>query len=57
MKHQNKRLVAVKFSEPMPERTIGLAWRKGFARPVALKVIRESVQMVKVPELEMLKES
>ncbi len=56
-KHQNKRLVAVKLAEPVPERTIGLAWRKGFARPVALKVIRESVQMVKVPELEMIEES
>ncbi len=56
-KHQNKRLVAVKFAEPIPERTVGLAWRKSFARPVALKVIRESVQMVKVPELDMLEES
>jgi LysR family hydrogen peroxide-inducible transcriptional activator len=56
-KHQNKRLVALKFAEPIPERTIGLAWRKGFARPAALKVIRESVQMVKVPGLEMLEPS
>src|SRR5213594_335034 len=40
-KHQNKRLVAVKFAEPIPERTVGLAWRKSFARPVALKVIRD----------------
>ncbi|HKW85580.1 MAG TPA: LysR substrate-binding domain-containing protein [Nitrospiraceae bacterium] len=53
-KHQTKRLVAVKFAEPIPERTIGLAWRKGFARPVALQVIRESVQAVKVPELDMI---
>lgn len=53
-KHQPKRLVAVKFAEPIPERTIGLAWRKGFARPVALQVIRESVQAVKVPELDMI---
>ncbi len=53
-KHHNKRLVAVKFAEPIPERTIGLAWRKGFARPVALQVIRESVQAVKVSELDMI---
>lgn len=56
-KHQNKRLVTVKFAEPIPERTIGLAWRKGFARPAALNVLRESVQKVKVAGLEMIEES
>ncbi len=56
-KHQNKRLVTVKFAEPVPERTIGLAWRKGFARPAALTALRESVRRVKVPGLEMIEDS
>jgi len=53
-KHQNRHLVAVPFAEPVPERQIGLAWRKGFSRPAALTVIGESVQALKIPELEMV---
>ncbi|HEY6084672.1 MAG TPA: LysR substrate-binding domain-containing protein [Nitrospira sp.] len=54
-RHQNKRLATVKFVEPVPERAIGLAWRKGFGRLMALTILRESVQAVKIPGLEMLK--
>lgn len=52
-KHQNKRLVSLKFAEPVPERTIGLAWRKGFSRPLALQALTEAVQHVKITDLEM----
>lgn len=52
-KHQNRRLVAIKFAEPVPERTIGLAWRKGFIRPLALNVLRESIQSMQVPGVDM----
>jgi LysR family hydrogen peroxide-inducible transcriptional activator len=52
-KHQNKRLVSLKFAEPVPKRTIGLAWRKGFSRPLALQALIEAVQKVKITDLEM----
>ena len=53
-KHQNKRLAAVPFAKPIPERRIGLAWRKGFTRPDAITVIRDSIRALRIPELEML---
>ena len=52
-KHQNKRLVSLKFAEPVPERTIGVAWRKGLSRPLALRALIEAVQSVKITDLEM----
>jgi LysR family hydrogen peroxide-inducible transcriptional activator len=54
-KHQNKRLVVVDFLKPVPERRIGLAWRKGFTRPDAITAIQDAVRALKIPELEMLK--
>ena len=39
------------FIEPVPQRRVGLAWRKGFTRPAALQVIREAVQALKIPGL------
>ncbi len=53
-KYQNKRLVAVDFMKPVPERRIGLAWRKGFARPAVIEAIREAIQTLKIPELTAL---
>jgi len=53
-KHQNKRLAAVPFAKPTPERRIGLAWRKGFTRPETITVIRDSIRALRIPELEML---
>jgi LysR family hydrogen peroxide-inducible transcriptional activator len=50
-KHQNRRLAVVSFAEPVPQRRIGLAWRKGFTRPAALKVLRDAVQSLKIPGL------
>jgi len=53
-KHQNKRLAVVEFAKPVPERRIGLAWRKGFARPAVIEVIREAVKAVKIADLSIL---
>jgi LysR family hydrogen peroxide-inducible transcriptional activator len=56
-KHQNKRLAVLNFAEPVPQRRIGLAWRKGFTRPAALEVIRDAVQSLKIPGLISVKSS
>jgi len=53
-KHQHKRLATIPFNDPVPERQIGLAWRKGFSRPAALDVIVEAVRALKIPGLSML---
>lgn len=52
-KHQHKRLATIPFDDPIPERQIGLAWRKGFARPAALDAIAETVTSLKIPGLTM----
>ncbi len=51
-KHLSKRLVTIPFEEPVPERQIGLAWRKGFARPRAMEAIAEAVGKLKMPGLD-----
>ena len=56
-KHQHKRLATIPFDDPMPERQIGLAWRKGFPRPAALDTIIEAVQSLKIQGLTMIKGS
>ncbi len=55
-RHHNKRLATVRFSDPVPERTIGLAWRKGFTRPMALTTLRDVIQSVNIPGLEILQQ-
>lgn len=54
-KHQHKRLATVPFADPVPERQIGLAWRKGFPRPQAVGVITDAVRALKIRDLEMAK--
>ncbi|BFU94106.1 MAG: Hydrogen peroxide-inducible genes activator [Nitrospira sp.] len=54
-RHEHKRLAAIAFAEPVPERQIGLAWRKGFARPATLDVIEDAVGELKLPGLTMQK--
>lgn len=56
-KHQHKRLIAIPFTDPVPERQIGLAWRKGFARSAALEALAEAVRSLKIPGLVMLAEN
>ncbi len=53
-KYHNKRLTALPFAKPVPARQIGLAWRKGFVRPNALKAIADSICALKIPGLKML---
>jgi len=53
-KHHHKRLAAIAFADPVPERQIGMAWRKGYARPAALAVIEDAVRGLKIPGLAML---
>jgi LysR family hydrogen peroxide-inducible transcriptional activator len=50
-KHHNKRLVSIKFADPVPQRRIGLAWRKAFVRRAVLAVLRDTIQATKIPEL------
>ncbi len=51
-KHQQKRLVSIPFSEPIPQRRIGLAWRKGFVRTGVLGIIEEAVRTLRIPGLK-----
>jgi len=55
-KYDNKRLISIKFEDPVPGRRIGLAWRRGFTRPQVIEVIREAVRSLKVPGLQMVAE-
>ena len=54
-RHAHPRLVAIRFAGPVPERAIGLAWRKAFTRPGAVRVIRESVPTLRILGLNMLR--
>lgn len=55
-KHHNKRLAVVPFTDPVPQRRIGLAWRKGFSRPAALEAITDAVRSLKIAGLIPLKQ-
>lgn len=55
-KYDNKRLISIKFEEPVPGRRIGLAWRRGFTRPQVIEVIREAVRSLKISGLLMVAE-
>ncbi|HXX74791.1 MAG TPA: hydrogen peroxide-inducible genes activator [Nitrospiraceae bacterium] len=54
-KYHNKRLAVLPFAKPVPGRQIGLSWRKGFARPDALKAIADCIRTLKIPGLKMLR--
>jgi len=53
-KYHNKRLTALPFAKPVPARQIGLAWRKGFTRPEALKAVADCIRTLRIPGLRML---
>ena len=53
-KYHNKRLTALPFAKPVPARQIGLAWRKGFTRPDALKAVADCIRTLRIPGLRML---
>jgi LysR family hydrogen peroxide-inducible transcriptional activator len=50
-KHHNKRLAVVPFTDPVPQRRIGLAWRTGFPRPAAIEAVTDAVQSLKIAGL------
>ena len=54
LKYHNKRLTALPFAKPVPARQIGLAWRKWFVRPDALKAIASSISSLNIHGLQML---
>lgn len=56
-RYHNKRLTVVSFVNPVPARQIGLAWRKGFVRPDALKAIAGSIRALRIPGLDVLPSS
>ena len=45
----DKMVKAIDFVAPVPVRQIALAWRKGYARPQALKAVADGVRAVKLP--------
>ena len=51
-KHQHKRLATIPFADPVPERQIGLAWRRGFTRPQVIDVVCDAVRSLKIPGLK-----
>lgn len=55
-KHRHKRLAVVPIADPVPQRRIGLAWRKGFPRPAAIDAIADAVQSLKIAGLVPLKQ-
>lgn len=55
-KHHNKRLALVPFTDPVPQRRVGLAWRKGFPRPAAIEAIADAVRSLKIAGLRPLKQ-
>jgi LysR family hydrogen peroxide-inducible transcriptional activator len=55
-KYENKRLVSLDFTKPVPSRRIGLAWRRGFTRPRAIEALRSAVRSLKIAGLQMLTE-
>lgn len=40
---------AVPFADPRPRRRIALAWRKGFARPTAIRTLTDVIRGLKLP--------
>lgn len=51
-KHENKRLVAIELAKPVPGRRIGLAWRRGFTRPLVIDAVCDAVRALKIPGLK-----
>jgi LysR family hydrogen peroxide-inducible transcriptional activator len=53
-KYHNKRLTVLPFAKPVPARQIGLAWRKGFTRPDALKAVADCILNLRIAGVRML---
>ena len=54
-RYASKLLKVVPFSAPVPSRKVALAWRASFDRPIAVDVLADAIQAIKMPCLRMTK--
>ena len=47
-RYRNRLLKVIPFTRPAPARRIALAWRKGFARTQAIKVLAQAISQAKI---------
>ena len=47
--YQSKVLGVLDFDAPVPSRKVALAWREGFARPMAIQALIDSIKLMKMP--------
>jgi LysR family hydrogen peroxide-inducible transcriptional activator len=52
-RYASKLLRVVPFSTPAPSRKVALAWRASFDRPMAVDVLAEAIQSIRMPCLKM----
>jgi LysR family hydrogen peroxide-inducible transcriptional activator len=52
-RYASKVLRVVPFSTPVPSRKVALAWRTSFDRPMAVDVLADAIQAIKMPCLKM----
>jgi LysR family hydrogen peroxide-inducible transcriptional activator len=52
-RYATKLLRVVPFATPVPSRKVALAWRASFDRPMAVDVLTEAIQAIKLPCLKM----
>lgn len=56
-RYLNPLVKVIPFSEPVPIRRVALAWRKSYARELAISCVAESIRQIKSPCLQMIKKS
>jgi LysR family hydrogen peroxide-inducible transcriptional activator len=54
--NENKLLVMRPFADPVPQRRVALAWRKGFHRPRAIEALRQAILACSLPCVTLLDE-
>jgi len=52
-RYASKMFKVVPFSAPVPSRKVALAWRASFDRPLAVELLAESIQSIRMPCLKM----
>jgi LysR family hydrogen peroxide-inducible transcriptional activator len=55
-RYLNPLVKAIAFAEPVPMRRVALAWRKGFARPAAVRKLAEVILRLDLPVLQLAAE-
>lgn len=53
----NPLVKVIPFSEPVPLRRVALAWRKSYARDLAISCVADSIRQIKSPCLQMIKKA